>query len=250
MVHYFLTTTWCGRDDRFSDNGNKVSPAVHGCTSSNRENVSLFLALSFFLSFFYLHTRRRIYRRLLLGLSKSEFSASTTYPRPARAALLRLLRSLSLYLFLSRSVFLSLFHAVSSSFPSNVSAFRLLSSACLSDGGNERVRIEVSRRALLTGRGEKRTLSKCYPLGPSLPFSFLFFFLSFSHSTVSSLFLFFLPVSLCSSCRAEVNVQAHGVTEITHTLVANPLDCDSPRLYLASNCSFFFSDARWSTCWS
>jgi len=37
------------------------------------------------------------------------------------------------------------------------------------------------------------------------------------------------------------------VTEITHTLVANPLDCDSPRLYLASNCSFF-SDARWSTC--
>lgn len=83
-------------------------------------------------------------------------------------------RSLSV----SRSVFLSLFHAVSSSFPSNVSAFRLLSSACLSDGGNERVRIEVSRRALLTGRGEKRTLSKCYPLGPSLPFSFLFFFLS------------------------------------------------------------------------
>lgn len=79
------------------------------------------------------------------------------------------------------------------------------------------------------------------------PFASLF--LSFSRSAVSSLFLFLLPGSLCSSsCRAEVNVQAHGVTEITHTLVANPLDCDSPRLYLASNCSFFFSDARWSTC--
>lgn len=191
-------------------------------------------------SFFYLRIQRRVYRRLPLGLSKSEFSASATYLRLARAALLRLLRALSL----SRSVSLSLFHAVSSSFPANVSAFRLLSSACFSDGGNERVRIEVSRRALLTRRGEKRTLSKCYPLGPTLSLSLL----SFSHSAVSSLFLFSLPGSLCSSCRAEVNVQAHGVTEITHTLVANPLGCDSPRLYLASNCSFFFSDARRSTC--
>lgn len=34
------------------------------------------------------------------------------------------------------------------------------------------------------------------------------------------------------------------MTEITHTLVANPLDCDSLlRLYLASNCSFL-RDAR------
>lgn len=81
----------------------------------------------------------------------------------------------------------------------------------------------------------------------SLLTSFLSLFLSSSRSPVSFLFL---PGSLCSSCRAEVNVQAHGVTEITHTLVANPLDCDSPRLYLASNCSFFFSDARWSTCQS
>lgn len=76
-----------------------------------------------------------------------------------------------------------------------------------------------------------------------------FISLSPSLSLVSSLFPFLLPASLRSSCRAEVNVQAHGVTEITHTLVANPLDCDSsPRLYLASNCSFFVNDAPWSTC--
>lgn len=176
MVYYFLTTTWRGRDDRFSGIGNKVSPAVHGCTSSNTENVSLFLALSFFLSFTCTHGD--VYTAGYRSVSRRVSSQPPRRIPDPLAPLCFDCFALCLSLSLSRSVFLSLFHAVSSSFPSNVSAFRLLSSACLSDGGNERVRIEVSRRALLTGRGEKRTLSKCYPLGPSLPFSFLFFFLS------------------------------------------------------------------------
>lgn len=122
-----------------------------------------------------------IYRRLLLGLLKSEFSASTTYPRSAP------LRFDSLSPSLSRRVFPSLFHAVSSSFPSNVSAFRLLSSACLSMVATsefESRQVEgLSQPG--AGEGEKRTLSKCYPLSLSLPLSLLSFLLSLTFPCVS-----------------------------------------------------------------
>jgi len=125
-----------------------------------------------------------------------------------------------------------------------MSAHRLFSLVRLSSGGNERVRIEASRRALSVVGETKRegTLSKRYPLRLSVP-------LSLASVSLSSSLPSFPGSPLRFSCRAEVNVQAHGVTEITHTLVANPLGCDSPsRLYLASNCSFFFNDARRSTC--
>lgn len=58
-------------------------------------------------------------------------------------------------------------------------------------------------------------------------------FLRFFHSLLSS-----------PSSRGSTYRRSRGVTEITHTLVANQLDCDSLlRLYLASNCSFL-RDAR------
>lgn len=108
-------------------------------------------SLPFFLFLLPAYTQRRVYRRASCRSVSRRVSSQPPRRIPDPLAPLcfgRLARSLSL----SRSVSLSLFHAVSSSFPSNVSAFRLLSSACLSDGGNERVRIEASRRALSTGR--------------------------------------------------------------------------------------------------
>lgn len=78
------------------------------CTSSNTENK--FLSFSFF--YLRAHTEACTHHRLLLSLSKSEFSASTMYLSVRSRALLRFGR-----LSLSR-VFPSLFHAVSSSFPS------------------------------------------------------------------------------------------------------------------------------------
>lgn len=46
-------------------------------------------------------------------------------------------------------------------------------------------RVEGLSRRGRGGRGEKRTLSKCYPLGPSLPLLLLSFFLSLSRVVVS-----------------------------------------------------------------
>lgn len=199
----------------------------------------------------YLHKHRHVYAGCCSVSRRSEFSASSTRSRRSAWVVPR-----SLWQSLSLSLFLSVHHVVFSSFLSNVFVHRLLSSVCLSSGGNERVRIEASRRALsVVGKRKKertlRVLSSQSLRNTSPPPLYLFVSLSFSVplSCVVSFSLSFLLRSLRSSCRAEVNVQAHGVTEITHTLVANPLDCDSPsRLYLASNCSFFFNDARWSTC--
>lgn len=84
-------------------------------------------------------------------------------------------------------------------------------------------------------------------LSPSL--FFFFFFLPFSLLRVVSLFHCILSGSFCSSCRARVNVQAHGVTEISHTRsLRTRSTVTPPRLYLVSNCSFSFNDARRSTC--
>jgi len=100
MVHYFSTITWCSRDDCFSGIGYKVSPAVFVDAHHRTRRMNASLSLSF-----YLHTQRRVYRRLPLGLSKSEFSASTTYPRSARAASLSLVVSFYLFFTLSLRLF-------------------------------------------------------------------------------------------------------------------------------------------------
>lgn len=173
----------CGQSDRFPDIGNKVSPAVHGCTSSNAENESLSLFLSFFPYLTCVYTEACV-RRLPLRLSKSEFSASSTYSRLARAA-----SSGHLALFLSLAIFLSLSRARSFSLPHRLFVFPLecvrapspFLGLSLGDG-NERVRIEASRRALSVGRRKERTLSKCYPLSSSVPLCRLSISRSFSLS--------------------------------------------------------------------
>jgi len=125
MVHYFSTITWCSRDNRFSGIGNKVSPTVHGCTSSNTQNE--FLSFSVFLLL------TQMYIPASCCSISRRVSSQPPYPRLARAALLRLLRALSLvvsfYLFFTLSLRL---------FSQTRPYFRLLSLACLSDGGNER----------------------------------------------------------------------------------------------------------------
>lgn len=133
-------------------------------------------------------------------------------------------------------------------------SFSLFLSPSLSvRGGNEqRVRTEKASRGTLSRAEEERTNERWanallvrspspIHLSSSPPLCSVDLFLSLFQLSAPVFLRFFRSLS---SLSPGVNVQARGVTEITHTLVANPLDCDSLlRLYLASNCSFL-RDAR------
>jgi len=105
MVHYFSTITWCGRDDRFSGIGYKVSPAVFDDVHlrTRRTNASLSLSLSF--SFFYLHTQRRVYTAGIAARSLEEWVLSLHDVSPTRSRRSALSLVVSLSISFSRCLF-------------------------------------------------------------------------------------------------------------------------------------------------
>lgn len=170
-----MTTTTMARPGAIAFPARQQS--FSGCSAmyiiEPRENESLPSSpltpvFSFFLC---LPAYTEVYVRLPLGLSKSEFSASSMY-FPSRSPLppLRSPRSLSRNLFLSVSL-LSLLSLAVSSVSSNVSvSFPRSVSPVVATSEFESRRVEGSS----LGREEEGALSKCYPLGLSAPLPRLF----------------------------------------------------------------------------